>query len=234
LKLRIPKELLKRIQKVKNKRARIVLDHIVDKGFITTEELRTKYGYDHPPRAARDVREHGILLETFATKSKEGRRIAGYRLATGRGSKKGGRRAIPKKVKDALVREHGKRCAICNAWFDPTYLQADHRIPYEVGGEPAAIDLNSFMVLCRSCNRTKSWTCEHCPNWLTKDVNTCKTCYWANPTDYQHVATIQIRRADVSWRGEEVPIYDRLRRASLKAGQSVPEVIKQAIARLLK
>ena len=53
------------ISKIKNKRARIVIDHILKNGFITTEDLEKEYGYNHPPRAARDVRETGIPLSTF-------------------------------------------------------------------------------------------------------------------------------------------------------------------------
>ena len=47
------------------KRPRTVIGHILQHGFITSEELHSIYGYDHPPRAARDVREYGIPLETF-------------------------------------------------------------------------------------------------------------------------------------------------------------------------
>lgn len=43
------------------KRPRTVIDHILKHGYVTTEELKEQYGYDHPPRAARDVREQGIL-----------------------------------------------------------------------------------------------------------------------------------------------------------------------------
>ena len=42
--------------------------YILKHGHITTEELEETYGYDHPPRAARDVREQGIPLETFILK----------------------------------------------------------------------------------------------------------------------------------------------------------------------
>jgi hypothetical protein len=51
---------LTQLKAVTNKRARIVIDHILEHGFITTEELETQYGYKHPPRAARDVRGQGI------------------------------------------------------------------------------------------------------------------------------------------------------------------------------
>jgi hypothetical protein len=61
----LPPEFLKRLRAVKNKRPRTVIRHIIRRGYITTEELKAKYGYDHPPRAARDVRDEGIPLETF-------------------------------------------------------------------------------------------------------------------------------------------------------------------------
>jgi len=60
---------------ITNKRARVVIQHILKRGFITTEALEKKYGYNHPPRAARDVREAGIPLETFRARSSDGRSI---------------------------------------------------------------------------------------------------------------------------------------------------------------
>ena len=48
--------------------------------LITTEDLEKEYGYNHPPRAARDVRETGIPLETFSVKSSSGKSIAAYKF----------------------------------------------------------------------------------------------------------------------------------------------------------
>ena len=62
------------------KRPKTVIDHVLEHGYITTEELKEKYGYDHPPRAARDVRELGIPLETFRVEASSGRRIGAYRF----------------------------------------------------------------------------------------------------------------------------------------------------------
>ncbi len=58
-------------EKVTAKRPRTVIDHIIKHGSITTEELRFRYGYDHPPRAVRDVRECGVPIETFRVVSAE-------------------------------------------------------------------------------------------------------------------------------------------------------------------
>lgn len=61
----LPKDFIELCHSITAKRPKTVIDHILEHGFITTEELKETYGYNHPPRAVRDVREHGIPLETF-------------------------------------------------------------------------------------------------------------------------------------------------------------------------
>jgi hypothetical protein len=61
----LPKDFIALCHSVTAKRPKTVIDHILEHGFITTEELKETYGYNHPPRAVRDVREHGIPIETF-------------------------------------------------------------------------------------------------------------------------------------------------------------------------
>src|SRR5258708_4567590 len=103
---KLPKAFLERLKTVKGKRSRAVVDHILEHGHITTEDLKNTYGYDHPPRAARDVREQGIPLETFKVAGKHGRQIAAYRFADPagiRGAQHAGRRIFSKKLKDDLI-----------------------------------------------------------------------------------------------------------------------------------
>ena len=76
----LPAEFLERLKRVTGRRSRIVVDHILEHGFITTDELEQIYGYMHPPRAVRDVREQGIPIETYRIKSSDGRNIAAYRF----------------------------------------------------------------------------------------------------------------------------------------------------------
>ena len=59
----LPEELLLKINSVTALRAKRVLDYLLEHGKITTEDIQ-KLGYDHPPRAIRDVREEGIPLDT--------------------------------------------------------------------------------------------------------------------------------------------------------------------------
>jgi hypothetical protein len=136
----LPDDFVERCKSVTAKRPRTVIDHILQYSYITTEELKEKYGYNHPPRAARDVREQGISLETFRVVGTDGRKIGAYRFgdpAKARFSKLAGRTAFAKKLKGELVELHGGRCAIYLEEFDERNLQIDHRIPFEVAGDDA-------------------------------------------------------------------------------------------------
>ncbi len=179
----------KRLQVVTGRRSRVVVDHILKHGHITSEELQQVYGYEHPPRAVRDVREQGIPIETFRTVNADGKQIAAYRFgdpAAVRDDRMSGRRVLPKALKKALIEATGSRCAICLCEHEGRYLQVDHRVPYEVQGDstthtPVPED---YMLVCVSCNRAKSWSCEHCPNWSERhDSAVCALCCWASPED---------------------------------------------------
>ena len=233
----LPQDFIKKLESVNAKRPKTVIDHILEHGFVTTEELSQLYGYDHAPRAARDVRELGIPLETFRVKGKSGRKIAAYRfgdLSKIRDGKIGGRKAWPKEFKSDLVSAKGERCAGCFTTFEERYLQIDHRVPYEVGGDPAGdVDVADYMLLCGSCNRAKSWSCEHCRNWKSDHlVDVCKACYWASPEDYKNVALRLIRRLDVTWTEDEVPEYDRLVKLSKYAEKDLPDFVKECLRRV--
>lgn len=235
----LPIELVELLQSVSNRRARIVIDHILEHGFITTEELK-QYGYDHPPRAARDVREAGIPLETFNVKSSTGRRIAAYRfgdLSQLQRERLSGREVFPRGFKNQLYLEQQGKCAVCGKRYEERYLQVDHRVPYEVSGEPNKLTRNikDYMLLCGSDNRAKSWSCEHCPNWLdAKSAEICLRCYWGNPVNYTHVALQDIRRLDITWDSKEVRVYDRLKKIAQKEKTSLPEFVKRLLAMALR
>lgn len=228
-------ELQKRIDGVTGLRPRRVLDHILKHGHITTAELATEYGYNHPPRAARDVREQGIPLVTFKVTGPDGRRIAAYRLGDAKDIVGGrsGRRAFPKSFKEALIARDGERCVLCGWHFPARALQIDHRVPYEVAGDSAPLtNLGAYMLVCGSCNRTKSWTCESCPNWKAeKRVTTCQTCLWGSPESYEHVATEQRRSLTIAWQGNMIKDHEKLRSAADAKGIPIAEFARELLAR---
>jgi len=231
--------LLTRLKAVTSKRPKIVIDHILKHGQITTDELKTLYGYDHPPRAVRDVREAGIPIETFRVVSPTtGRKIAAYRfgdLSKIRDDRIGGRQTFSKPFKSALTEKYGTRCAICSGGYEERYLQIDHRVPYEVGGDTTKERiLDEYMLLCGACNRAKSWSCEHCKNWLEiKSPDICKACYWAQPEAYEHVTMKDVRRLDMEWVGDETKDYDRYREQAVRSDVTMPDYVKSILKRLI-
>ncbi len=111
----LPNDFVQLCQSVTAKRPKAVIDHILQYGFITTEDLKETYGYNHPPRAARDVRENGIPLETFRVTGSDGRKIAAYRfgdVSKARFSRFSGRTGLSKQIKDELIRQYGCKCFI--------------------------------------------------------------------------------------------------------------------------
>ena len=54
-------EFMELLRSVSARRPRTVIDHILEHGQITTEELRDIYGYNHPPRAIHDIRRLDIM-----------------------------------------------------------------------------------------------------------------------------------------------------------------------------
>lgn len=227
-----PKELLERIGAVTNKRARFVLDSIAKNGVVTTEEIN-QAGYDHPPRAAQDARDLGFRLKTIKVKHTNGRSIAAYMFDQGEVEPgKAGRRILPKKERNALIRAAGGKCQICGAEHN---LQTDHRIPYEVAGESQHGGKQPYQILCGSCNRKKSWACEHCQNWLqTKSLDVCRSCYWAEPDAYSHVAMQPQMRVELVWIGDEIIDFERIKGEAARHQRGVAEEIKRRLKRTTK
>jgi len=233
----LPDDFIKICQSVTAKRPRSVIDHIMQYGFVTTEELKETYGYNHPPRAARDVRELGIPLKTFRVTGSDGRKIAAYKfgdISNVRFSRVSGRTGLSKRIKEELIKKYGCKCFIYLEELDKRELQIDHRVPFEICGEPD-LKPENFMLLCASANRAKSWSCEHCENWNNiKDKSICLSCYWAYPEDYAHIAMRQVRRLDLLWQGDEIDIYERLKQQAIKLDKEIPEFVKEIIEKELR
>ncbi|MBO7481741.1 MAG: HNH endonuclease [Bacteroidales bacterium] len=232
MKKKLPKEFIAKLNAVTAKRPKTVIQHILEFGYVTTEDLKN-LGYEHAPRAARDVRELGIPLETFRVKDSNGRSIGAYRFGDpskieDKISKKIGRTALSKALKTALVEKYGAKCFIYLQDLDEKSLQVDHRIPYEIGGEQSENDLDRYMLLSPSANRAKSWTCEHCPNWNDKNPNFCLKCFWAYPEEYSHIAGKEQRQIVITFTGNEIEDYNKL--IGLVGLEKAEETIKNLIA----
>jgi hypothetical protein len=232
---KLPSDFVKRCKSVTAKRPKTVIDHMLKHGFITTEQLKDDYGYNHPPRAVRDVKEHGIPIEMFRVEGRDGRKIAAYRFGDPTKTRFGqqtGRTAFSQVIRQKLIALHGAVCAIYQESFPERELQVDHRIPFEVLGDVRDAEQKpvDYMLLCGSANRAKSWSCEHCVNWLElKKPEVCRSCYWAYPDNYTHIAMRQIRRADIIWTEQEVEMYEKLKRKTIELQKNIPDYVKEII-----
>lgn len=230
------KAFLSKLNAVTSKRPKTVIQHILKNGFVTTEELKA-LGYEHAPRAARDVRESGIPLETFRVKDSEGKSIAAYRFGdTSENedniSKVAGRTVLSKTLKKALIDKYGAKCFIYLQPMEERLLQVDHRVPYEIGGEQDTDNVDCYMLLSPSANRAKSWTCEHCENWKNKNADFCVKCFWAHPENYTHIAGREERQIIITFTGNEIEDYNKL--ISLVGTDKAEETIKNLIEEYIK
>jgi hypothetical protein len=204
---------------------------ILDQGSATTRDLNL-LGYDHPPRAIGDVKDLGFPILKVMIRSSDGKRMASYRFGSAADVRAGqiGRTNFSKAFKDALLGRYGPNDCITGVKHPARLLQIDHRIPYRVGGDAGfeTNDVSAFMLLDAKSQRTKSWSCEQCPNFRQlNDANICRRCFWAFPEDYDHVAMKAERRCDVVWQDGEVADYDRLVVQATQESLSVPELLKR-------
>ena len=217
-------------------RSRCVVEQILEHGFVTTAKL-AELGYEHPPRAAADVRDKGIPLLTI-TKSIEGKKVAHYVFPDPfetLDESASGRTAISKGFRKDVIDHYGAKDIFTGTSMSTSDLQIDHRIPFRISGDPKRpFDVTDFMPVSAAMNRAKSWACEACPNWEERSQSTCKICYWAIPDQqYEHVATISVRRLDLVWQAEEVQEFDRLLGHSQDVGSSAVAEAKRLIAESL-
>jgi hypothetical protein len=227
-----PQEFLDFLNSITAKRARTVIQHIIEHGFITSEELKDAYGYDHPPRAVRDVREHGVPIITYRITGNNGRSIAAYKFGdpndvSNNLSKSAGRTVLTKALKQALIAKYGSKCFIYLENMDEAMLQIDHSVPYEIDGEQNNKNIDIFMLLSPSANRAKSWTCEHCENWVKKDREFCVRCFWAHPESYDHVAGKYEKMITIVFTGNEIEDYQKL--IELAGEKTAQETIKKIV-----
>jgi len=214
-------------------RSRHVVEQILKHGYVTTTKLAS-LDYDHPPRAARDVRDRGIPLETVM-KEVDGKKVAHYRfpdppIVLDRTAS--GRLAISKQFRQDVIDHYGQRDIFTGMFAESGELQIDHRIPFHISGDPThPFSILHFMPISAAMNRVKSWACEACPNWDMRQASICEQCYWAGPDrPYEHVATLPTRRLDIVWQAEEVEEFDRLHAHSDESGVEIRTAAKTLLA----
>ena len=230
------KQYIDEVLKVCSSRAAYVINYILANGEISSETIRDK-GFVHGARAVGDVRDNGIPLVTLKTKSSDGKTIARYVFGPESEIKRhkfGGRIAFPSSLKSDLLADQGAVCSISKQELPESELQIDHRIPFYIAGDIGSLrDPGEFMLLSRSMQRSKSWACENCENIKKNfDVAICRTCYWAYPEDYEHIAMKRERRIDITFSESQIGIFDRLKSLAVERSKSIQQVLLDLLAKL--
>ena len=236
-----PAELLAAVAKVTTKLGKILVAHILKHGSVSTEDLELIYELTDAASAARDVKDAGVPLISTRGKRKTGRQMAVYSFGNPsliRGDQFQGRKAFPKGFKKVLSDMYGAKCALCSTPYESQYLQIDHRVPYQIAGDSVDTERSGeeYMLLCGSCQRSKSWSCEHCDNWREgRQSEICRNCYWAVPEDYTHIALKDHRRLEIVWLGEtEVSDHSKLKLLAGKNAVALPVYAKAALAEYVR
>lgn len=219
-------------------RAAFIINQIIEYGSIDSEKIRNT-GYVHGARAVGDVRDNGIPIVTNKIKSSDNRTIAKYTFGPAADIKKhkfGGRIQFPSSLKAKLIARDGLFCAISEQPLPKNELQIDHRVPYYISGDitrernPA-----DFMLLSKSLQRSKSWDCEQCENLKVHfKIEICRSCYWAYPDNYTHIAMRTQRSINVTWEKDEVEEFGMLAEESSRIGSSPQELIKTIVKKRYK
>jgi hypothetical protein len=176
-----------------SKRARYVRDLILRYGFTTTEQVKERYD----PMAIRDLEERGITLTRRTVRGDNKRVTTRYTFDPSSFKQwRESRLSLPSKFREQLLHSHDYKCSICRAIYDKKVLEADHCVPYQIVGNDLvrAEGLQALQPACPSCNTDKHKVCALCANMSEKDVNVCRSCYWASPSSYTHIATKSERR----------------------------------------
>jgi hypothetical protein len=214
-------------------RAVYVINFILEHGSINSEDIANE-GYRHGARAVGDVRDNGIPLITNKTKSSDGKSIAEYVFGPAseiKRNKFGGRINFPASLRKQLLEKNEHVCAISKQELPVEKLEIDHRIPFYISGDiEGERNPDDFMLLSKSMQRSKSWDCENCMNILNHfDIGICKTCYWAYPEDYTHVAMKEIRNLNLTWEGDEIAQFDAMENHCKESDQTIQNYLKEIV-----
>jgi hypothetical protein len=231
----VPEDVLAYAAKITKRRARLTIDAILDRGFITTEQIRGEIGQKQPPRAAQDAREAGLPLLNHNFTMPDGTKHSYYVFDLDDALDEGrllGRKKPTKLFKKEMIRRYGRIHAFTGEPLPERVLQIDHRVPYAVAGDSAdGLSVDDFMFLDAEYQRRKSASCEKCTNFEDKDADVCRGCYWASPESYSHSAGSQVRHLAVSWQGHEVDVFDAMRRIAAETSQTPQDFVKSVCSR---
>ncbi len=192
-------------------RERSTLALCLEQGFVTKQDC---YGMGFDPVVTRDLTKHGLVFY-----SQRGQILLDLGASN---ASLGGFSTLPSRQRDALLADAHFTCVFCRKQYERKFLTADHRVPHRVAGNSLtdAEGLQAYQVACYPCNNRKQQGCRACTNQqTTKDIAKCRTCYWAYPDKYEHIAGKHERRLTLVARTpEEMLVLDEVQKFAAARG----------------
>jgi hypothetical protein len=218
------------ILKRRTPREKGVLAIYLRQGFITKQDC-TDAGFDVV--VTRDLTKHGLVFGDQGGRIYLDFGLSNERLA----SSTGGFQTLPARKRDEFLRESHLTCALCRCQFEKKRLCGDHRVPHRVAGNRLTEQegMLAYQVLCYTCNNRKQKACAACPNQQTKrDIEMCRSCFWAYPDTYTHVAGQPERRLEIVLQGLEADVLlTRLQESARANGRTLSKEVIERLSLLL-
>lgn len=173
------------------KRGQHLRDLLLEKERVSTYEIQQRYS--SATRVASDLLAIGLTLKKESEKSEDGKVRTLYSLdPSGFVCAQEARQSIPGRIRVEVIGQ-ATGCRLCGTQVEKRVFQVDHRVPFCLVGNRLAQQegVGAFQALCPSCNTAKSHACKRCPD---PKEESCRTCYWAYPEDYRHIAGKTERR----------------------------------------
>ena len=109
-------------------------------------------------------------------------------------------------------------------------LQPDHRIPYEIGGDPDdMMRTDYFMLLSPSVNRDKSWACEHCPNWIQKITAFVSPVIMHFQKNIRISLVFKERKINILFRNQDIGLYEQIVKQANMENISIQDFTKRML-----
>jgi hypothetical protein len=214
-----------------SKRACCVRDLLLTQGWVTYAQIKPLY--DCYRRAKRDLIDVGLTLQAKTIHDGHGRTTLFEFDPQAFAGQQESRLPLSAKDREELKRRFDYKCNLCSTPEHHRHLEADHRIGFDLVGNDLhkAEGLDAFQPLCAPCNDKRQRACMECPN---KDPDTCRSCRWAYPEKYAHVATRPERRAELVIHHPKLAqafdeLWPRIQTIATQRGETPGEVILRVV-----
>lgn len=219
-------------------RAKAAADLLMEKGVITKYDFEeTHVPVSQAPRAIRDLKDHGIPIETLRKISVPQAKTKVNRYTLGsidniNTSMRYGRMYDPTGMKEKLAKLHGDVCVFCGKKLTAKDRELDHKLPVNIFGDLSPVErLNpdNYQLVCRGCNRLKREATSHGAfDDQREGMDIVKQNYWYDPVQYRKNRDDRLYAHNVIvWNtSKDIQAYKQISQYAKDSSKSFQEALK--------